>query len=201
MTWSSLLLGPSRRFKRVVETIQAQLLSTHDQPSVQALAGMKRKQRTHKHTHRRTACTGSLSHFLSPCYFPQMRRTVSCRASPALLRVRIPGVLKADLSGSGERRSAQQTGGAEAAAAAGPSYKGKVRERTKPDSSQRPMGRSLILEKNVVEEGSSTWPFSLPSLSPSRILSFPASLLPASLPAIIPKQWDLAEGSFSLQLI
>lgn len=44
--WSSLLLGPSRRFKRVVETIQAQLLSTHDQPSVQALAGKK-----HKHTH------------------------------------------------------------------------------------------------------------------------------------------------------
>lgn len=31
--------GPGRRFKRVVETIQAQLLSTHDQPSVQALAG------------------------------------------------------------------------------------------------------------------------------------------------------------------
>uniref|UniRef100_A0A8C2A4D9 Si:dkey-16p21.7 n=1 Tax=Cyprinus carpio TaxID=7962 RepID=A0A8C2A4D9_CYPCA len=35
----TLLSGPSRRFKRVVETIQAQLLSTHDQPSVQALAG------------------------------------------------------------------------------------------------------------------------------------------------------------------
>uniref|UniRef100_A0A3P8Z3K1 Protein kinase domain-containing protein n=1 Tax=Esox lucius TaxID=8010 RepID=A0A3P8Z3K1_ESOLU len=35
----SLISGPSRRFKRVVETIQAQLLSTHDQPSVQALAG------------------------------------------------------------------------------------------------------------------------------------------------------------------
>uniref|UniRef100_A0A673G078 Serine/threonine-protein kinase BRSK2-like n=1 Tax=Sinocyclocheilus rhinocerous TaxID=307959 RepID=A0A673G078_9TELE len=32
----TLLSGPSRRFKRVVETIQAQLLSTHDQPSVQA---------------------------------------------------------------------------------------------------------------------------------------------------------------------
>uniref|UniRef100_A0A674AH03 Serine/threonine-protein kinase BRSK1-like n=1 Tax=Salmo trutta TaxID=8032 RepID=A0A674AH03_SALTR len=31
----SFSLGPSRRFKRVVETIQAQLLSTHDQPSVQ----------------------------------------------------------------------------------------------------------------------------------------------------------------------
>uniref|UniRef100_A0A672L312 Serine/threonine-protein kinase BRSK2-like n=1 Tax=Sinocyclocheilus grahami TaxID=75366 RepID=A0A672L312_SINGR len=35
----TLLSGPSRRFKRVVETIQAQLLSTHDQPSVQALTG------------------------------------------------------------------------------------------------------------------------------------------------------------------
>ncbi|XP_025770223.1 serine/threonine-protein kinase BRSK1 [Puma concolor] len=34
-------VGPSRRFKRVVETIQAQLLSTHDQPSVQALADEK----------------------------------------------------------------------------------------------------------------------------------------------------------------
>ncbi|XP_036239316.1 serine/threonine-protein kinase BRSK2 isoform X4 [Molothrus aeneus] len=35
----TLLSGPSRRFKRVVETIQAQLLSTHDQPSVQQLSG------------------------------------------------------------------------------------------------------------------------------------------------------------------
>uniref|UniRef100_A0A4W4G8P6 Protein kinase domain-containing protein n=1 Tax=Electrophorus electricus TaxID=8005 RepID=A0A4W4G8P6_ELEEL len=35
----TLISGPSRRFKRVVETIQAQLLCTHDQPSVQALAG------------------------------------------------------------------------------------------------------------------------------------------------------------------
>uniref|UniRef100_A0A9J8ALD2 Protein kinase domain-containing protein n=1 Tax=Cyprinus carpio carpio TaxID=630221 RepID=A0A9J8ALD2_CYPCA len=33
----TLLSGPSRRFKRVVETIQAQLLSTHDQPGVQHL--------------------------------------------------------------------------------------------------------------------------------------------------------------------
>uniref|UniRef100_A0A4W3J2Z1 BR serine/threonine kinase 2 n=1 Tax=Callorhinchus milii TaxID=7868 RepID=A0A4W3J2Z1_CALMI len=31
----TLLSGPSRRFKRVVETIQAQLLTTHDQPTVQ----------------------------------------------------------------------------------------------------------------------------------------------------------------------
>ncbi|XP_023381426.1 serine/threonine-protein kinase BRSK2 [Pteropus vampyrus] len=34
----TLLSGPSRRFKRVVETIQTQLLSTHDQPSAQHLA-------------------------------------------------------------------------------------------------------------------------------------------------------------------
>ncbi|XP_037390604.1 serine/threonine-protein kinase BRSK2 isoform X1 [Pygocentrus nattereri] len=35
----TLLSGPSRRFKRVVETIQAQLLSTHEQPAVQQLSG------------------------------------------------------------------------------------------------------------------------------------------------------------------
>eukprot|EP00063_Salmo_salar_P004521 XP_013979356.1 PREDICTED: serine/threonine-protein kinase BRSK2 isoform X1 [Salmo salar] len=35
----TLLSGPSRRFKRVVETIQGQLLSTHDQPGVQQLSG------------------------------------------------------------------------------------------------------------------------------------------------------------------
>ncbi|KAM3824007.1 serine/threonine-protein kinase BRSK1 isoform 1-T1 [Vipera latastei] len=40
----TLISGPSRRFKRVVETIQAQLLSTHDQPSVQALADEKNGQ-------------------------------------------------------------------------------------------------------------------------------------------------------------
>ncbi|XP_030591217.1 serine/threonine-protein kinase BRSK2-like isoform X3 [Archocentrus centrarchus] len=40
----TLISGPSRRFKRVVETIQAQLLSTHDQPSVQALADEKNDQ-------------------------------------------------------------------------------------------------------------------------------------------------------------
>uniref|UniRef100_A0A8C1QCZ3 BR serine/threonine kinase 2b n=1 Tax=Cyprinus carpio TaxID=7962 RepID=A0A8C1QCZ3_CYPCA len=34
----TLLSGPSRRFKRVVETIQTQLLSTHDQPGVQQLS-------------------------------------------------------------------------------------------------------------------------------------------------------------------
>ncbi|MCJ8735786.1 hypothetical protein PDJAM_G00251540 [Pangasius djambal] len=39
----TLLSGPSRRFKRVVETIQTQLLSTHDQPGVQQLAGIIQK--------------------------------------------------------------------------------------------------------------------------------------------------------------
>ncbi|XP_066108483.1 serine/threonine-protein kinase BRSK2 isoform X1 [Saccopteryx bilineata] len=34
----TLLSGPSRRFKRVVETIQTQLLSTHDQPCAQHLS-------------------------------------------------------------------------------------------------------------------------------------------------------------------
>ncbi|XP_066229420.1 serine/threonine-protein kinase BRSK2 isoform X4 [Saccopteryx leptura] len=35
----TLLSGPSRRFKRVAETIQTQLLSTHDQPCAQHLSG------------------------------------------------------------------------------------------------------------------------------------------------------------------
>uniref|UniRef100_A0A4W4GSJ9 Protein kinase domain-containing protein n=1 Tax=Electrophorus electricus TaxID=8005 RepID=A0A4W4GSJ9_ELEEL len=38
----TLLSGPSRRFKRVVETIQAQLLSSHEQPAVQQLSGEQR---------------------------------------------------------------------------------------------------------------------------------------------------------------
>uniref|UniRef100_A0A672JPZ5 Si:ch211-255p10.4 n=1 Tax=Salarias fasciatus TaxID=181472 RepID=A0A672JPZ5_SALFA len=38
----TLISGPSRRFRRVVETIQAQLLSSHDQPLVQALSGKTR---------------------------------------------------------------------------------------------------------------------------------------------------------------
>ncbi|XP_072291569.1 serine/threonine-protein kinase BRSK2 isoform X6 [Eucyclogobius newberryi] len=39
-----LLSGPSRRFKRVVESIQGQLLSTHDQPGVQQLTDEKNGQ-------------------------------------------------------------------------------------------------------------------------------------------------------------
>lgn len=131
-----------------------------------------------------------------------MRRTGSSPASPAPLRVRTPGVPKADRSGTGERRSsARQTGGAEAGPAAGPLCKGEGRGKTRPDSSHRPTGRSLIPEKNVAEErrGSSAWPFSLPSLNPSHILSLPISLLPALLPTIIPKQWDGGGGKFFLE--
>ncbi|XP_036007410.1 serine/threonine-protein kinase BRSK1 isoform X1 [Fundulus heteroclitus] len=43
----TLLSGPSRRFKRVVETIQSQLLSTHDQPGVQQLSDEKNGQVPH----------------------------------------------------------------------------------------------------------------------------------------------------------
>ncbi|XP_034045906.1 serine/threonine-protein kinase BRSK2-like isoform X2 [Thalassophryne amazonica] len=43
----TLITGPSRRFKRVVETIQAHLISSHDQPSVQALADEKNSQLSH----------------------------------------------------------------------------------------------------------------------------------------------------------
>ncbi|XP_062845489.1 serine/threonine-protein kinase BRSK2 isoform X2 [Trichomycterus rosablanca] len=39
----TLLSGPSRRFKRVVETIQAQLISSHEQPTVQQLSGIIQK--------------------------------------------------------------------------------------------------------------------------------------------------------------
>uniref|UniRef100_A0A8C2AD30 BR serine/threonine kinase 2 n=1 Tax=Cyprinus carpio TaxID=7962 RepID=A0A8C2AD30_CYPCA len=45
----TLLSGPSRRFKRVVETIQTQLLSTHDQPGVQQLSGEYKSPRPFPH--------------------------------------------------------------------------------------------------------------------------------------------------------
>ncbi|KAM7085690.1 serine/threonine-protein kinase BRSK2 isoform 7-T10 [Molossus nigricans] len=53
----TLLSGPSRRFKRVVETIQTQLLSTHDQPSTQHLSDT---------TNCMEAMTGRLSRCGSP---------------------------------------------------------------------------------------------------------------------------------------
>lgn len=93
---------------------------------------------------------------------------------------------------------------AAAAAAAGPSYRGEVQEKTRPDSFRRPTGHSLTLEKNVVDvkQGSSVWPFfPLPSLSPSHILTFPDSLLPCLAPAIIPKQRDTGWESSPLKLM
>uniref|UniRef100_A0A8C7PLG7 BR serine/threonine kinase 2b n=1 Tax=Oncorhynchus mykiss TaxID=8022 RepID=A0A8C7PLG7_ONCMY len=41
----TLLSGPSRRFKRVVETIQAQLMSSHDQPGVQQISACREMSR------------------------------------------------------------------------------------------------------------------------------------------------------------
>ncbi|KAM5318673.1 serine/threonine-protein kinase BRSK2 isoform 1-T1 [Glossophaga mutica] len=53
----TLLSGPSRRFKRVVETIQAQLLSAHDQPSAQHLSDP-------------TSCVEAVTGRLSKCGSP-----------------------------------------------------------------------------------------------------------------------------------
>uniref|UniRef100_A0A3Q3NFN8 Serine/threonine-protein kinase BRSK2-like n=1 Tax=Labrus bergylta TaxID=56723 RepID=A0A3Q3NFN8_9LABR len=52
----TLISGPSRRFRRVVETIQAQLLSSHDQPMVQALSGKTAS--TQLCAHKRKKCIG-----------------------------------------------------------------------------------------------------------------------------------------------
>lgn len=78
-----------------------------------------------------------------------MRRTASFPASPAHRRVRIPGALRADPRGTMVRMSARWTGEAVAVvvAAAGQSYKDKVRGKTRPDSSRHPTGPSLISEK------------------------------------------------------
>lgn len=117
-----------------------------------------------------------------------MRRTVSFPDSPARLRVRPPGVPKADRSG--ERRNGRQTGGVEAApaaaAAAGPPYKGRVRGKTRPDSSRRPTGHSLIPKENVVEER--RWVtclaffLFLPSILPTLFPSLFNFFLPCFLP-------------------
>ncbi|XP_063045251.1 serine/threonine-protein kinase BRSK2-like [Engraulis encrasicolus] len=57
----TLLSGPSRRFKRVVETIQAQLLSTHDQPGVQPISDPSR--RSEGHSGRQSKTGSPLSNF------------------------------------------------------------------------------------------------------------------------------------------
>ncbi|KAE8606846.1 hypothetical protein XENTR_v10010905 [Xenopus tropicalis] len=58
----TLLSGPSRRFKRVVETIQTQLLSSHDQPSVLQLSG-KSQNRTLGLIGQHSALYKTKSHF------------------------------------------------------------------------------------------------------------------------------------------
>lgn len=88
---------------------------------------------------------GFISLLLLSEIFPQMRRMASSPASPAHRRIRIPGALRADPSGTMVRMSARWT--AVVAAAAGQSYKDKVRGKTRPDSSRRPTGPSLISEE------------------------------------------------------
>lgn len=73
----SFSLGPSRRFKRVVETIQAQLLSTHDQPSVQALAGGS----PHTHTHTIFISLSSSNSCLFYIFFPRWEEWAADLAS------------------------------------------------------------------------------------------------------------------------
>lgn len=75
---------------------------------------------------------------------------VSFRDSPALLHVRTHAVLKVDRIE--EKGSMPRMEKVEAQAAATPFYKGAGQGKTRPDSSHRPTGRSLTLEKNVVEE-------------------------------------------------
>lgn len=107
---------------------------------------------THIHIH--TLCTTSLFVLLllslNLSLAPQMRKTVSFPDSQALLHVRTHAVLKVDQIG--ERGSMPQMGRVEVVAAAALFYKGVGQGKTRPDSSHHPTGRSLILEKNVVEE-------------------------------------------------
>lgn len=118
-----------------------------------------------------------------------MRRTASSHASPARHRVRIPGALKADPSGTMVRRTVRWMGEAAVAAAAAAtaaaeqSYKHKVRGKTRPDSCQRPTGPSLMSEKECKDPR--------PFLNPSHSLSFPSSSPLTLLTAIIPKQGDI----------
>lgn len=80
--------GPSRRFKRVVETIQAQLLSTHDQPSVQALAG--RWQMCGGHTSRVTSAISGVSLLLLSWLTSWTFGQCLAEVSPALLGIDFP---------------------------------------------------------------------------------------------------------------
>uniref|UniRef100_A0A4W6EGY4 BR serine/threonine kinase 2 n=1 Tax=Lates calcarifer TaxID=8187 RepID=A0A4W6EGY4_LATCA len=66
----TLLSGPSRRFKRVVETIQSQLLSTHDQPGVQQLSERKKKKKEFKILSKTSSPLPPLPHPLIPPLHP-----------------------------------------------------------------------------------------------------------------------------------
>uniref|UniRef100_A0A8C5FF04 Si:dkey-16p21.7 n=1 Tax=Gadus morhua TaxID=8049 RepID=A0A8C5FF04_GADMO len=69
----TLISGPSRRFKRVVETIQAQLLSTHDQPSVQALAVEPTERRERGGKKKRMSWgDGEGASLAAPCFLPSL---------------------------------------------------------------------------------------------------------------------------------
>ncbi|KAG7505801.1 carnitine O-palmitoyltransferase 1, liver isoform-like [Solea senegalensis] len=76
----TLITGPSRRFKRVVETIQAQLLSTHDQPSVQALADEKNGQLSRQPSTPSHGC----SHLTDRRWLSIFRRLNSSENAPAM---------------------------------------------------------------------------------------------------------------------
>ncbi|XP_061825982.1 serine/threonine-protein kinase BRSK2 isoform X3 [Nerophis lumbriciformis] len=77
----TLLSGPSRRFKRVVETIQSQLLSTHDQPGVQQLSDEKNGQVL--------ACKRCPSPSPSPVHARRQEQENNSSKSPLVCRDRV----------------------------------------------------------------------------------------------------------------
>ncbi|XP_061198417.1 serine/threonine-protein kinase BRSK2 isoform X2 [Neopsephotus bourkii] len=81
----TLLSGPSRRFKRVVETIQAQLLSTHDQPSVQQLSDEKNGQELSRKVNMSATASPSVlcGHLLMEGNRCRLSKDQSCLRFPA----------------------------------------------------------------------------------------------------------------------
>ncbi|XP_019375302.1 PREDICTED: serine/threonine-protein kinase BRSK2 isoform X5 [Gavialis gangeticus] len=81
----TLLSGPSRRFKRVVETIQAQLLSTHDQPSVQQLSDEKNGQELSRKVNMPATASPSVlcGHLLTEGNRCRLSKDQSCLRFPA----------------------------------------------------------------------------------------------------------------------
>jgi len=179
--------GPSRRFKRVVETIQAQLLSTHDQPSVQALAG---KKYTHTHTVHVPAVHLFVSRLLSLAFlYPWPLRREERPARPPAQHA-----LASELSALRERFGA---GAEREGASAGPwgresgrrGWRWRWRRRERGHLAEAGLGEGqdqtpLVVQRDAVPSlirnvvwkrgrGSSAWPF-----SSSLPQSFPHSFLP-----------------------